>query len=300
MNNQELGWSATLFTVFLCFLFGSNAVAIKISLSGIGVFTNAGVRFGLATIAIGLWAWSSGRSFRLQEGQALQLLIVSAIFTLQLSLFHLGVSKTNASRTVLLSNLQPFFTLFLAHFFISGDRISWRKILGIVMGFSGVVFVFAETTSVSAEIRSGDLIILVTAFVWACNAVYVKRIIGNFRAFHTVFYPMMLSVPIFFLLAWSTREVMFFNLTPDVLGALFYQSFVSASFGFVAWNTMLQRYGAVALHSFLFIMPIAGVLLGGLLLKEPITTNITVALILIASGILIVQLKPGAVKFKIS
>jgi len=48
----------------------------------------------------------------------------------------------------------------------------------------------------------------------------------------------------------------------------------------------------VALHSFIFIMPIAGVALGGLVLGEPITSRLVVALALIVSGILIVHLKP--------
>ncbi|MGD9012659.1 MAG: DMT family transporter, partial [Desulfobacterales bacterium] len=75
-------------------------------------------------------------------------------------------------------------------------------------------------------------------------------------------------------------------------GALLYQSLVTAAFGFVAWNTLLQKYGAVALHSFIFIMPISGVSLGGLVLGEPITVKILIALALIVAGILIVHLKP--------
>ena len=76
-----------------------------------------------------------------------------------------------------------------------------------------------------------------------------------------------------------------------ILAALIYQSFVTASFGFVAWISLLQKYGAVALHSFIFIMPIAGVLLGGLVLGEPITPKILLALLLIVSGILVVHFK---------
>jgi drug/metabolite transporter (DMT)-like permease len=76
-----------------------------------------------------------------------------------------------------------------------------------------------------------------------------------------------------------------------VFCALLYQGLVAASFCFVAWITLLQKYGAVALHSFLFIMPISGVLLGGLVLGEPITVNIIIALMLIVSGILLVNLK---------
>jgi drug/metabolite transporter (DMT)-like permease len=70
-----------------------------------------------------------------------------------------------------------------------------------------------------------------------------------------------------------------------------YQSLVTASFGFVIWNSLLQRYGAVALHSFIFIMPITGVLLGGLILGEPITLNILVAMLLIVAGIMVTHIK---------
>ncbi len=84
---------------------------------------------------------------------------------------------------------------------------------------------------------------------------------------------------------------MIVNLDGNVLSTLLYQSLVTASFGFVAWNTMLKKYGAVSLHAFIFIMPIAGVALGGLVLGEPITIKILLALVFIVSGILVVHWK---------
>ena len=77
----------------------------------------------------------------------------------------------------------------------------------------------------------------------------------------------------------------------EVVFSLMYQGFLTASFGFVAWNYLLRKYGAVSLHSFIFLMPIAGVFLGGIVLGEPITYNILLALLLIASGILVVNSK---------
>ena len=74
-----------------------------------------------------------------------------------------------------------------------------------------------------------------------------------------------------------------------ICGALLYQSLVTASFGFVAWNTMLKKYGAVSINSFVFIMPIAGVALGGLVLGEPISSKILLALAFIVFGIMVVQ-----------
>lgn len=290
-QNKDLSFWAAVFTVFICMLFGANAVAIKISLEGIGVFTTAGIRFGIASITIFLWARITGRSFKIKKEQILQLFVISIVFTVQLSLFYLGLSKSNASRGTLLANFQPFFTLFLAHFFIPGDQITRRKIMGILMGFAGVAFVFLEKKGVTSDFNTGDMMILTAAFLWACNAVYTKRIISTFQPFQITLFPMFLSVPLFFLEGILFDHQMIAFVDAKIVGAIVYQSLVTASFGFVVWNSLLQKYGAVALHSFIFIMPVTGVLLGGLILGEPITMNILTAMLLIVAGILIIHFK---------
>ena len=141
-NNRELPFLAALFTSLICVTFGANAVAIKICYAGLGPFTSAGIRFSMASMAIAAWAGFTGRCFRFRKEQVLQLLITSMIFTTQLSFLYWGFTKTDASRGTLLINLQPFFVLFLAHFFISGDRITKKKILGLSMGFTGMAVVF--------------------------------------------------------------------------------------------------------------------------------------------------------------
>ncbi|MBU2620912.1 MAG: DMT family transporter, partial [Proteobacteria bacterium] len=292
-SNNELSFSAALFTVFLCIIFGANYVAVKIGLAGMGVFTSAALRFTIAASAIALWAKLTGRSFLLKKGQAHQISILTIIFTVQLSLFYFGISRTSATHATLISNFLPFFILFLAHFFIPGDRITLRKTIGILLGFSGIVLIFLEKEQGASEFKTGDIIILTVSFIWACNTVYVKRIINDFHSFHLVLYPIVFSVPFLFIEAFLWDEKMLFNLNFMILASLFYQSVITASFGFVAWNNLLKNYGATALHSFIFIIPISGVFFGGLLLYEPITYQIISALILIASGILVVQLKPA-------
>jgi drug/metabolite transporter (DMT)-like permease len=296
-QNKDFSFLAASFTMFICMLFGANAVAIKISLEGLGVFTSAGIRFGVASITIVLWAKITGRSLKIKKEQIIQLFVISFVFTIQLSCFYLGLSKSNASRGTLLANIQPFFTLFLAHFFIPGDQITKRKILGILMGFAGVAFVFLEKKGVTSDFNTGDLMILTAAFLWACNAVYTKRIISAFQPFQMALFPMFFSVPLFFLGGMLWDHHMIASLNAKVIGAMVYQSWVTASFAFVVWMSLLQKYGAVALHSFIFIMPVTGVLLGGLILGEPITVNILIALVLIVAGILIIhyrQKKPIA------
>ena len=282
-----------LFVIFLCTLFGSNAVAIKFAFSGLGVFTTAGLRFSLAASAIFIWAKAAGQPLAIKKGQFHQIIILSLLFWVQVSLFYFGLSKSNASRGTLLANLVPFFILFLAHFFIPGERITTRKFFGILLGFFGIVFLFLEKKGVTSEFRIGDLIIFAATFIWASSAVYLKKIISAYNAFQIVLYSTAISAPLFFLEAFLWDRPMISNLDSKIVGALLYQGLVTASFGFVTWNKLLQKYGAVSLHSFVFIMPISGVALGGLVLREPITSKIIVALVLITVGILVVHWKPS-------
>ena len=292
IKNEALTPLAGLFAVFLCVLFGANAVAIKIAFAGLGTFTTAALRFSIAAVVLAIWIKASGQSLRPPEGSGHQLVILALGFTVQLSLVYFGLSKTHASRGVLLNNLQPFFLLFMAHFFIPGDRITVRKSLGLILGFCGLAVVFLEGEGVTADYRLGDLMILLATILWAGLVVYLKRIIDHHHPFQIVFYQTLISVPFFIVeaLLWDTRLV--FAVDAPVILALIYQALVTASFAFVAWNTLLQKHGAVAMHSFVFMIPIAGVLLSGLLLGEPITAKILIALVLITAGLLIIHVGP--------
>jgi drug/metabolite transporter (DMT)-like permease len=290
-THRSLSLQASVLAIFLCILFGANAVAIKFSLTGLGTFTAAAVRFSISVVAIFLWARFTHQSIWFKKGQAHQILIISVLFVAQISLFYVGLSKTFASRGALIVNLVPFLVLLLSHFFTRDDRITFGKLLGILMGFSGILFLFLQKRDLSGELRTGDMIILCATLLWACSAVYIKKINQNYQPFQMVFYPLLLAVPFLYICAFVFDNPMMNSPGGDVVAAILYQGLVTGSFGFVAWNVLLQRYGAVSLHTFIFIMPVIGVLLGGLMLKEPITGNVLIALALIGTGIFVTQFK---------
>jgi len=291
-RNDPLTPATVLGLVFLCIIFGANAVAIKISFAGIGAFTAAGMRFALAAMAIALWAHIRGRTFRVPKAEIKPLLILCAGFTVQISVFYFGLSQTLASRGSLVVNAVPFMVLIFAHFFLPGDAITVRKFFGMILGFSGVALILADGGALEAGLRTGDLIVFVAATVWAANAVYTKTVIHRFDPFQLVLYPMIGAVPVYFLEGWIWDDFMIRHIDGPVIAAMLYQSLLCAAFGFVAWNTCLQRFGASALHSFIFLVPITGVIAGGLVLAEPITSMLIIAAALVAAGVGLVNLKP--------
>ncbi len=288
---ERMPVSAALFTAFLCALFGANAVAIKFSFAGIGIYTTAAIRFTVAALTLFLWANLTNRPLAIKRDKVVKILILTLLFVTQISLFYGGLSRTTASHGTLIGNLLPFVVLVLAHFFIPGDTITKNKSLGIMLGFAGVVLLLFDDLNTTNKIAEGDFMILLAVLIWGINGVFVKNIIGSYHPIQITFYPILIGAPFFFIegLLWDQPMVRYFDTT--ILYSLMYQSIITASFGLVAWNTLLKKFGATSLHSFIFIMPISGVFFGVLLQNDPLTPNLLVSILMIAAGLIIVHRK---------
>jgi drug/metabolite transporter (DMT)-like permease len=287
--DQKLSLLAAALAAFLCVLWGANTVAIKFSLSGLGPFTSAAVRFGISAGFLWAWAKMSGQSLKPAGGQLRPLLINSLLFFVQLSLVYVGFTMTSASRGALLTNLQPFFLLFLAHFFLAGDRITWLKLLGLILGFTGAACVLLDRYDNGSHLLAGDLLLLVSTFIWACSAAYTKHLVRSSSSIQIVFYQLLFSIPLFALGAPLWDAPMIVRIDFGIVAAIAFQVVLTTSFAFVAWTRLMQTYGAVALHSFVFMIPVSGVFMAAFVLDEPMTRMILLALVLITAGILTVQ-----------
>ena len=277
------------YTAFLCVLFGANAVAVKISLAGLGIYTTAALRFSVAALVIWTWARWTRKPLCITAVQFLKLVPLGMIFFCQLALFYTGLSKTTAAHGTLIANALPFVVMVLAHFLIPGETMTWKKTFGMFIGFTGVVALFSDPVAMTEDGLDGDMIVLLAVLFWGFNAVYVKKVIHDFHPVQITLYPMAMAVP--FLIAGSRfldpERIRYLN--PDIIGAMVYQSFVTASFAFIAWNTLVKRYGTTLLHSFVFIMPLSGVFFGVILLKEPLTANLVVSILLVTTGLVVVN-----------
>lgn len=295
-SNDSLPLKAALFTIVLCCLFGANATAIKVSFTGTGVFTTVSLRFLLASLVLLLWAALKKIPLPITRRQTLQLATISLIFFLQMSCFYNGQSLTTASHGTLVANLLPFVVMVLAHFFLENDRITKRKIVGLLFGFGGISLLLFDTSQIGHGSLVGDAMIFCAVILWGVNVVIIKRIIADYNPLQITLYPMLMSTPLFLITAWFQDHPMITSLSPAVIGGLLFQAF-TASFGFIMWNTLIRKFGATALHSFIFILPLSGVFFGVTLLGEPVTSNLIGAIILVSTGLIVVNFSPQKKKY---
>jgi drug/metabolite transporter (DMT)-like permease len=85
-------------------------------------------------------------------------------------------------------------------------------------------------------------------------------------------------------------------MTPLMLGSLAYQIVWVAFVTYLTWFWLLRRYSPSRLASFTFLTPLFGVMAGGVLLNEPMTRMLLVALTLVGSGIYLVNRRPAAMR----
>jgi drug/metabolite transporter (DMT)-like permease len=291
---RPLDLGAALLLVAICAVWGGNTTAVKIAGEGITPVYQAGLRSIGSGVLLMLWCWYRGiRLFKLDGSLPLGLL-VGTLFSLEFALLYVGLSMTDVSRAVLLIFTSPFVTALGAHFFAPSERLTPLKWLGLILAFSAVALVFSSGLTVpKPEQIIGDLLCLAMGITWGIENVIVK--VSRLRQIEPeriLFYDLSVSAVLLMGGALLVNEAGVFAPSARVLGGLAFAVIAVSFVSYLIFTGMLRRYQAASLASFIFLSPIFGVVIATLMLGEPLTPTILIALALNALGIVLVN-RPG-------
>lgn len=285
--------AAVAIMLFLTFSWGLNGVAAK--LSGVGyspVFLTL-ARSAIAAALVFGWCRLRGIPLFNRDGTLWPGALAGLLFGAEFIVIYFGLDHTSAGRSALMVNTMPFWVLLGAHLFL-GERMSGRKVLGSVLAFAGVALVFSDQLSLPGPgALFGDLLSLLGGALWGATTIVIKRSrLATASAEKLLLYQLSVSavmcVPLLALAGPALRDP-----TPLATFALLFQGVFVVAFTYLIWFWLMRRYPAAGLASFAFLTPAFGVLLGGLLLDEPLSLRIGLALALIAAGLVIVN-RPAA------
>jgi drug/metabolite transporter (DMT)-like permease len=112
---------------------------------------------------------------------------------------------------------------------------------------------------------------------------------------HTLLYQTLFSVPLLLGLSLWLEPVQVSAFSLLTAGNLFYQSVIVVFISYLAWFVMVHRYPVSLLHAFSFLTPVFGVLISGVLMMgEPLTLRLLIALGLVSMGLVVVNWSPKA------
>jgi drug/metabolite transporter (DMT)-like permease len=280
---------AALTMLGLTLSWGLNGVAAKLSNLGYDPVFVSVMRSIIGGVLVFLWCRWRGIALFERDGTLWLGLLAGLLFGLEFLLIFVGLDYTSLARNTLLVNTMPFWVLLGGHFLL-GEHMSARKWAGLLLAFGGLVLVFSDKLSLlGPDAMKGDLLSLGAGMAWAATNLVIKGSrLTRVSAEKLLLYQLAVS-------AVATAAVLPFagplirdpSLVPTL--ALLFQGIFVVAFTYVVWFWLMRRYPASGLASFTFLTPVFGVLFSGLLLSEPLTVRIFIALALIAAGLVIVN-----------
>ncbi len=277
--------------VVLCASWGLQQVAIKVANQGISPILQASMRSVGASILLWIWMVVHRQPILEKDGTLWWGIAAGLLFTAEFIFVYWGLEFTNASRAIIFLNISPFIVALGAQLFIPGEQLRIIQVVGLCCAFAGIVLAFSESASyTSYRILIGDGMLAVAAVFWGATTVLVKAgPLSRIRPGKTLLYQLAVSAVVLPIGSLTKGESGIVRMTPVIAGCLAYQIVWVAFITFLAWFWLVRKYPASRLASFTFLTPIFGVIAGGVLLNEPISDTLLLTLLLVGTGIYLVN-----------
>lgn len=285
--------SAYLAWVAVCLLWGTTYLAIRIALESIPPLLMTGLRWLGAGVLI--VSTLKLRGIELPSMKAWpQLAILGVLF---MGFGNGGVVWAEqyipSGLAAVLVAAIPFYMVGVERFMPDGEPLSTRQVVGLVIGFAGIVLlVWPEL-----EAGSGRSFLLgvgatqLACLGWAIGSSYSRRRHAAENVFAASGLQMVLGGLIITMLGTLAGEWSAMAFTPRTLAAIVYLLFFGSIAGFLAYAYALKHLPVATVSLYAYINPIIAVVLGTLVLGEPLSPRLAVAGAIVFAGSMLVKYK---------
>ena len=212
---------------------------------------------------------------------------------LQISLmyffFYIGLAHTTGMKGAVLSSASIFLVVVLAHFVYANDRLDWRKVLGLIAGFTGIILINSGKDFTFDFSWQGEGFMILSGLVSAFGTILAKQISKEVHPFVLTAWQMLLGSLLLIAVGLPHLKPQAMVFTNKALWLLFYSAFLSA-IAFSLWYAILKYNKAGEISVYKFMTPVSGSMLSALFIPgERFTLNMFMALALVAVGVIIVN-----------
>ncbi len=269
---------------------GTHIVA-KVIVREVDAFTLTLVRSVIAASAMGLILLVRGGSIRLLREERGMVLFLSFIaIPVNQFLFLFGMRFTTPSNAALLYATTPILVLIFSRLFLD-ERLTRVKIVGVVLGFAGVMTViFERGVSASMEYLLGNVLIGFAVMAWGLYTVFGRRLIVRYGAVEasslTLIIGTLMFIPIGIVPALGFP---FETLSVSSWMAILYLAIITSVLSYFLWYFALGRAEAGKVALFANLQPILTTILVVVLLGQEVTVAFVVGGIVALSGVVVAQ-----------
>jgi drug/metabolite transporter (DMT)-like permease len=292
--SSRLDW---LLFILLGFFWGSSYLFIKIGVdAGLTPFTLVSLRLlvGFALLAVVV---AAAREPLPRGGKMLGHLIVLGAFSVAIPFSLITWAELHVDSTVAatITSAVPLFVIVIAAFALRDERITANKVVGLLVGFVGVALLVGfDPEALTGGELVAELALLGATASYAIGGVYARRMVHGLRPMIPALFQVGFALVMTTVLAFVFERPMSTELTWESIGAVVWLGLLGSGLAYLVFFRLLGRWGATRTSMVAYLLPVFGIVLGVIVLQEPLTPALVIGTALVVAGIGIVNARwPG-------
>ena len=283
-----------LLLLILASLWGPSFLFIKIAVVEISPLQLAALRIGLAAILINIFLLSKGQRLT-KDLKFWKHVLIAGFFahTLPFLLINWGEQYIDSALASILNGFTPLSTVVLANFMVSDEKLTGQKLIGVLLGFVGlIVLVLPNIVSGLEATQAGIIAVTIGAVSYGVAIVYSKKHLKNAPSMHAPSAQLLgASIYLIPLSLIMESPANLLDVSWQAIGSVVILAVFGTAIAFVLYYKILEKTSASYLSLVTYLMPIYGVILGVMFMNEMISLEMIFGMILILIGIVVVNFK---------
>src|SRR5881394_133987 len=278
--------------LIVCVFWGSTYLAIKVGVGELPPFLFAGLRFFIAGVLLLGIARAMGYTLPRRAADWRTLAIVGLFLLTGGNALVVWAEQYTPSgvASVFVVTVAIWTAFFDATVPGGSGELNWRVVAGLLLGFIGTaLLVGASPAEILKSDLRGPLALTFASCSWWIGSVYAKRHPTEVSPYIAASIQMIVGGAVVAVLGSALGEWRSWHLTPKGAGAIAYLVVFGSILGYSAYSYALKHASATIVGTYAYVNPVIAVLLGWLLLAEPITQRTVVAMALILGAVLWIQ-----------
>jgi drug/metabolite transporter (DMT)-like permease len=275
----------------LGFMWGSSYLFIKLAVDSFGTFTLITLRLLIG--AAFLWVvLRASRTPLPRDRRAYGHLIVMSVINIAIpfALITWAEQSVDSALAAILNSTVPLMVIVIAPLFLPDEPIRINGVLGLAIGFIGVVLIVSPGLSGAAGTAAGQIALLGSSLSYAIGNVYARRNVRGLPPMIPAVFQVTFALVIVGVLA-LVLERPWESARPDLEAwfSVVWLGILGSGMAYLAYFRLLSRWGATRTSLVAYLLPVVGIVLGFLVLSEPIDGSLIAGTALVIAGVALVN-----------
>jgi drug/metabolite transporter (DMT)-like permease len=203
-----------------------------------------------------------------------------------------GEQAIDSGIAAILDSTVPLFTIIIAHFLLRDDKMTWPKVIGLLMGFAGVIVLMSKDIGSTLGPILGQLAVVVACMFYAGSSVYARKSTEEASGLIRGAGPLVSSTAVMWIAAFTVEQPFKAPQLPITWIALLWLGVLGSGFAFILNYYLIHEIGPTRTTMVTYIFPLGGVILGVLFLHEQITWQVIAGAVLIVASLAVANWNP--------